>query len=143
MIGGDKINAYLGTDFTRYTNDGWTFSGGAIGYTNPDNDYYSQVSGSISKKISLGKNSNLVLSTGLNYAIDRKAEIDQFVVKSPGSSITLGARANLGNVSLGLVNYFGDILPNSIANTLLADVSWNLSKNFLISGILYSHKRKF
>ena len=134
MIGGEKINAYVGTDFTQYTKDGWTFSGGAIGYTNPDNDYYSQVLGNVSKKISLGKNSNLVLSTGFNYAIDRKAEIDRFIVKSPGSSVTLGARANLGDVSLGLVNYFGALLPNSIANTLLADVSWKLSNNFLISG---------
>jgi hypothetical protein len=26
MIGGEKINAYLGTDFTRNTWDGWNFS---------------------------------------------------------------------------------------------------------------------
>ncbi len=133
MIGGEKINAYLGTDFTRYTFDGWTFSAGGIAYTNPDNDHYSQISGNVSKKITLGKNANLVLSTGLNYAFDRKTDFGNYVINSPASSVTLGARANLGSVSIGLVNYFGDILPNSIANTLLADISVKFSDNFQVS----------
>jgi hypothetical protein len=133
MIGGDKINAYLGTDFTRYTFDGWTFSAGGIAYTNPDNDYYSQLSGSVSKKITLGKSSNLVLSTGINYAFDRKTDFGNYIIDSPASSVTLGARANFGAVSMGLVNYFGDILPNSIANTLLTDISLKVSDNFQIS----------
>lgn len=133
VIGGEKINAYLGTDFTRYTFDGWTFSAGGIAYTNPDNDYYSQLSGSVSKKINLGKNSNLVLSTGLNYAFDRKTDFGKYLIDSPASSVTLGARANLGSVSIGVVNYFGDILPNSIANTLLTDISVKLSNNFQLS----------
>ncbi len=133
MIGGEKINAYFGTDFTRNTWDGWNFSAGAIAYTNPDSDYYSQVLGNVSKTVPLSENSNLVLSTAFNYAFDRKADIGNYVINSPTSYLTLGARANIGNFSIGLVNYFGDVLPNSIPNTLLADFSIKLTNSFQLS----------
>jgi hypothetical protein len=133
VIAGEEIKPYVGTDYTKNTLDGWSFSAGAIGYVNPDIDYYSQAQGNVSKRINLGKNSNLVLSSGVNYAIDRPNRVDDFVIDSAGSSLSVGARANVGNVSVGLINYFGDILPNSIANTLLADVSVKFSDNFSVS----------
>ncbi len=128
-IGVEDIKAYVGGDFTKNTLSGWTFSGGAIAYLNPDREYYSQVQGSVAKRIPLSRNANLILSTGLNYAFDREAPKTDFV-----NSLTVGARANIGDVSVGLVNYFADILPDSIDNTLLLDLSIKLGKNFRFSG---------
>lgn len=133
MLAGDKINAYLGADYTKTTFSGWTFSLAGIAYTNPDYDYYSQVRASASKRINLNKNSNLILSTGLFYAFDRDTNIGGVVFNSPVNSVTLGARANIGNVSLGLVNSFGGILPNSVKNTLTADLAIKFSNNFILT----------
>jgi hypothetical protein len=133
-IAGSNLNAYIGTDYSKNTVNGWNYFIGSTIYTNPDADYYSQVVGSVSKKIPLGKNSNFVLSTGFNYAIDRKVDIGGVIFNSPASSVTLGARVNIGFVSLGLTNYFGDILPNSLSNTLSSDLTLTFSNNFLLSG---------
>ncbi|AHJ27629.1 hypothetical protein NSP_12890 [Nodularia spumigena CCY9414] len=129
VIGAEEIKAYGGVDFTKNTANGWTFSGGVIGYVNPDVDYYSQVTGSVGKRISLSGNSNLVLSTGVNYALDRETRPNDFV-----NSITVRARANLGNVWFGLTNYFGDVLPDAIKNTLVTSVGIQFSKSFSLSG---------
>ncbi|MFH7026837.1 MAG: hypothetical protein ACHBN1_15855 [Heteroscytonema crispum UTEX LB 1556] len=133
MLGGEKINAYLGADYTKNTLNGWTYLLGGIAYTNPDYDYYSQVRASVSKKINLSKNANLLLSSGLNYAFDRNTNIGGIIFNSPVNSVTLGARANIGNVSFGLVNYFGGILSDSIKNTLRADLAIKFSDNFQLS----------
>lgn len=134
MITGNTTKAYLGGDVTKQTVDGWTYSAGAIGYLNPDRDYYSQLLASLAKKVSLGKNTNLVLSSSINYALDRETRIGKSVVISPASSLTVGARANVGPVSFGLVNYFGNILPDSIDNTLLTDLTIKFSNRFSLSG---------
>ncbi|HYW18648.1 MAG TPA: hypothetical protein VE956_04910 [Nodularia sp. (in: cyanobacteria)] len=128
VIGAEEVKAYGGVDFSKNTSNGWNFSGGVIGYINPDIDYYSQVTGSVGKRIPLSGNNNLVLSTGVNYAIDRETRPNDFV-----NSFTVRARANLGNVWLGLTNYFGDVLPDAVKNTLVTSVGIQFSKNFLLS----------
>ncbi|MEM6753995.1 MAG: hypothetical protein AAF630_13585, partial [Cyanobacteria bacterium P01_C01_bin.38] len=104
------------------------------GYINPDRDYYSQLYGSISQRIGSSRKANLVLSSRLNYALDRENRIGKIESESPASFVTVGARANLGSVSLGVVNYFDDILPNSVDKTLLANLAINFGKNFQLSG---------
>ncbi|GAX36129.1 hypothetical protein [Nodularia sp. NIES-3585] len=133
VITGDVIKAYLGGDFTRQTSDGWTYSAGAVGYINPDREDYSQLVGSVAKSIPVSRTTNFVLSTGVNYALDRETTIGRTISISPGSSVTTGVRLNMNSVYLGLVNYFGNILPNSIANTLLADLEIKFSNNFSLS----------
>ncbi|MDB9375072.1 hypothetical protein [Nodularia sphaerocarpa] len=128
VIGAEEVKAYGGVDFSKNTSNGWNFSGGVIGYINPDIDYYSQVTGSVGKRIPLSGNSNLVLSTGVNYALDRETRPNDFV-----NSFTVRARANLGNVWLGLTNYFGDVLPDSLKNTLVTSVGIQFTQNFLLS----------
>lgn len=134
IIAGDNINAYFGLGYTKNTLSGLTYSVAGIAYTNPDYDYYSNVRASISKKVNLSKNSHLLLSTGLNYAFDRDTNIGGIIFNSPINSVTLGARANLGNVSFGLLNYFGGILPDSIKNTLRTDLTIKFNNNFILSG---------
>ncbi|TVP62388.1 MAG: hypothetical protein EA343_11290 [Nodularia sp. (in: Bacteria)] len=129
VISADEIKAYGGVDFTKNTSNGWNFSGGVIGYINPDIDYYSQITGSVGKRIRFSRNSNLVISTGINYAFDRETRPNDFV-----NSFTLSARANLGNVWFGLTNYFGDFLPDSVKNTLVTSVGIQFSERFSLSG---------
>ena len=133
LITGKTIKAYIGGDYTRKTSNGFTISTGGIGYINSDRDYYSQLFGSISQGIHLSKQTNLVLSSSFNYALDRENRIGEIESEAPASLLTLGARANFGNISLGLVNYFDDILPNSVDNTLLLDLGINFSNNFRLS----------
>jgi len=134
VIAGDKIKVYVGADFTKNTLDGWTFSASGIGYINPDRDYYSLLQGSVSKVIPLSRNANFVLSSGFNYALDKENHIGTILSNSPGSSVTVAGRANIGNFSVGLINYFGNIFPNSIENALLADVQIKFSDSFRLSG---------
>ena len=128
VIGAEEIQAYTGVDYTKNTADRWRFSGAIIGYLNPDVDNYSQVTGSIDKVIPWNRNSNLVISTGVNYAFDRETRSNDFV-----NSINLRARANLGNVWFGLTNYFGDVLPDAIKNTLLTSAGIQFSQNLSLS----------
>lgn len=133
VITGKTIKAYAGSDYTRNFGN-LNISTGAIGYINPDRDYYSQIFGSISQTIGSSRKANLVLSSRFNYALDRENRIGKIESKAPASLVTLGARANFGNVSFGVVNYFDDILPNSVDKTLLADLAINFSKNFQLTG---------
>jgi hypothetical protein len=129
----DKPKVYLGLDYTKQTQNGWTFAAGGIGYLNPDRDYYSQVQGSISKKIALGKAKNIFLATGFNYAIDRETQIGNTTIISPASSVTVSASTQLGPVTFGVVQYFGGILPNSIRNMLVANLDLKLNDNIRVS----------
>ncbi|MGL6139662.1 MAG: hypothetical protein ACRC2M_20375, partial [Planktothrix sp.] len=136
IIASEEVKLYLGTDYTRNTVDGWIFRSGVIGYINPDRDYYSQVWGSVAKRIRVSKNANLILSSGFNYAIDRDTKIGDVVSISPASEVLVSTRLNWGIVSMGLTNYFGDILPNSYDNRLLAEFSISPSKTLTISGYI-------
>jgi hypothetical protein len=128
VIGAEKIKAYGGIDFTQNTANGWTFSGGFLAYINPDIDYYSRVTGSVTKRIPLSKNNNLVLATGLNYAFDRESRVGDLV-----NSLTFTSRLNLGDVWFGLTNYTGDVLPDSIKNTLSTSFGIQFNRNFSLS----------
>jgi hypothetical protein len=134
LITSEKVKAYLGADFTRNTSDGWTYSVGGIGYTNPDRDYYSQIQGNISKKIEMSKDSLLVLSTAFNYAIDGDTKVNTTKISNSASSVNLSAAARFGSVSFSLSSYFGGILPNSVDSYLLTSLSLRFSDNFQLSG---------
>jgi hypothetical protein len=129
----DKPKVYLGLDYTKQTQNGWTFAAGGIGYLNPDRDYYSQVQGSISKKIALGKAKNIFLATGFNYAIDRETQIGNTTIISPASSVTVSASTQLGPITFGVVQYFGGILPNSVRNMLVTNLELKLNDNIRLS----------
>ncbi|WRH66347.1 MAG: hypothetical protein RSE13_22570 [Planktothrix sp. GU0601_MAG3] len=136
IIASEEVKLYLGTDYTRNTVNGWIFRGGVIGYLNPDRDYYSQVWGSVGKIIPLSKNANLTLSSGFNYAIDRDTKIGDIVSISPASEVAISSSLNWGIISMGLTNYFGDILPNSYDNRLLAKFSISPIKTLTLSGYI-------
>lgn len=133
-IASEEIKIYLGADYTKNAIDGWSFRVGGIGYLNPDRDYYSQLWGSISKTLPLGKNANVIFAAGFNYAIDRETKIGDVVSISPAGELALSARANWGIVSFGLTNYFGDILPNSYDDRLLVELAIRPLRTLRFSG---------
>jgi hypothetical protein len=133
IIASEEVKGYLGADYTRNTNNGWNFRAGGVGYFNPDRDYYSQLWGSVSKRISLGEQANLILATGFNYALDRETQIGDVVSVSPASRLTASARLNWGIMSWGLTKYFGDVFPNSYADQLLTDVTIRPLDNLRLS----------
>ncbi|ULB43949.1 hypothetical protein H4N54_15945 [Limnospira fusiformis KN01] len=136
VIASEMVKLYLGADYTFNTTDGWSFRGGAIGYVNPDRDYYSQVFGNASKRFRLGNNRNLILSSFFNYAIDRETRIGDVVSISPASELGLSGRLNWQRFSLGLTNYFGDILPNSYDDRLLIELAVRPVNNVTLSGYI-------
>ncbi|WP_410223481.1 hypothetical protein [Limnospira platensis] len=136
VIASETVKVYLGADYTFNTTDGWSFRGGGVGYLNPDRDYYSQIFGNVSKRFRLGNNGNLILSSFFNYAIDRETRIGDVVSISPASELALSGRLNWGIFSLGLTNYFGDILPNSYDDRLLIEFAVRPVNNITLSGYI-------
>jgi hypothetical protein len=127
---------YLGVDYTKVEGSGLTYNLGAIGYLNPDSEYYSKLTGTISKQIGLGRNPvyNLNLSAGINYAIDGAKIFDAVSFKSANSYVNVGARLGLGDVSLGTTYYQATGLTNSIGNLLSTNASWKISDGLILSG---------
>ncbi|MGK7904753.1 MAG: hypothetical protein AB4352_25770, partial [Hormoscilla sp.] len=136
IIASEEVKAYLGADYTFKAKGDWNFRVGGVGYLNPDRDYYSQLWGNASKTITLGKKANIVLATGFNYAIDRETKIGDVTSISPASEVAAIARLNWGLASLGVTNYFGDILPNSIGDRLLIELSFRPFKRLRVSGYI-------
>jgi hypothetical protein len=127
---------YLGVDYTKVDDRGLTYNLGAIGYLNPDSEYYSKLTGTISKQIGLGKNPeyNLNLSAGVNYAIDGTKIFDAVSFRSANSYVNVGARLALSNVSLGTTYYQATGLTNSIGNLLSTNAAWKISDGLVLSG---------
>ncbi|MEM9922556.1 MAG: hypothetical protein AAF915_02165 [Cyanobacteria bacterium P01_D01_bin.50] len=123
-------------DYTKVNPGGWLYRIGGIGYTNPDRDYYSTLQGSILKNVNLNQTSKLLFSTGFNWALDRREDVSDILINSRASSVTLGAKANFKPVSLGIVGFLGDILPDSRKNTLLLNLGVKLNRRFSLSGYL-------
>ncbi|PSB56261.1 hypothetical protein [Chamaesiphon polymorphus] len=127
--------AYAGVDFTKV--DGkLSYNLGAIGYLNPDSEYYSKLTGTISQQLSLGKNPayNMSLFAGFNYAIDGTKIFDEVSFKSANSYVNVGARANLGSVSVGTNYYIATGLTNSIGDLISTNASWRISDGLVLAG---------
>lgn len=133
VIFSQDVKPYVGLDYTKNTLDNWSYTASAIAYLNPDLEYYSHVLSNVSKKITLSKNANLIFSTGFDYILHQSGRLGRNIINAPESSVTLGAKANFGAISIGLVNFFGGILPDSLDNSLLTSLQVKLSKNFLFS----------
>jgi hypothetical protein len=134
--GSNQSKAYAGIDFTQTTPGGLSYDLGAVGYVNPDPEYYSRISANTSQRIGLGRNRayNLVLNAGLNYAIDGDTEFDKLKFRSGNSSINTGITLNLGDVSLGANYFIPNGLPNSVDSLLSTNINWRIKDNIAISG---------
>jgi hypothetical protein len=128
--------AYVGIDYTKVEAKGFSYNLAAIGYANPDPDYYSKLSLNVNKQIPLGKNPaySLGISGSINYVLDGAKVFDAVNFRSATSFMNIGARANLADISVGATYYVATNLPNSIGNLLSTSASWKLSSGFALSG---------
>lgn len=143
---GQNLMAYAGLDY-RYLNKEQRLAAGigAIGYLNPDRDYYSRLWGNVSKTFSLSgdpaiANPNLTFGVSFNYAIDQEDKIpvdglDEDLFSDPnGSNLILSVASRIGNTVLGLEQNIGGFLPNSDDNRMVLRATSKLSDTIDISG---------
>ena len=128
----NSVKAYLGVDYSKNVNN-WLLEAEAIGYINPDRDYFSHIQTSLARSIQLGSNANVSIATGVRYAFNQTSDpldtpVDNYV--------SLGARANLGPVSVGVTQYFDGLLPHSIDTALGVDASLQLGSQGRIGGYI-------
>jgi hypothetical protein len=125
---------YIGSDYNRRFAGGWQFQTAGVGYTNPDPDYYSLVTATLSNTQRIGRLGNISFSAGFNYAIDRNTQIDRFVIDNDASSVALSARANFRPFSIGILGIVGGLLPNSQDSSVTLDARLRLHEYVSLVG---------
>ncbi|MEO1134852.1 MAG: hypothetical protein AAFX40_19395, partial [Cyanobacteria bacterium J06639_1] len=135
-IAAERVKPYFGMDYTRTTPSGWRSKIGAIGYVNPDRDYFSKVDGIISKRFSLADAGALTLSGSFRYALNRSTGADAALSDPADNFISVGASYRFRRLSLGLTQFFGDFLEESTPTSLGGNISWTISRQFTLSGYL-------
>ena len=127
---------YGGLDFTKVENNGFSYNIAAIGYLNPDPEYYSRISTGFSQDIKLGRNPgySLSLSSNFNYAFDSNSVFDSFNFRSGSSYVNVGAKANLGSVGLGVTYYIPNNMPNPINKLIALNGSWQVRDGIVLAG---------
>jgi hypothetical protein len=128
VIAANSPKLYIGADYTKFLKT-WTFNLEGVLYNRSDQDYYSHISGAISKTFPINSKANLVLSSAFNYAFGR--DETQLGI-SPVNFVTISARANLGALSLGITKFF-QVLPHPVDNLLTADIGIQLGQRGRLS----------
>ena len=136
VIAAPTIRAYAGLDYRRNSRNGWRYGASAIGYVNPDRDYYSHFQGNVARRIRLSRNANLTFSGDFRWELDQPEEIGNTRIGSRASFVRARADANWGPLSLGGENLFGGILPNSTQDRLRVNLGLRVSDRFRISGFI-------
>ena len=133
--GTNTHKAYVGVDYFKVEPQGFSYNLAAISYANPDPDYYSKLTINATKQIPLGQNPaySLEVSGNLNYVLDGAKVFDAVNFRSASSFVSLSARTNLSDVSLGTTYYMATKLPNSIGNLLSTNASWKISPGLTLS----------
>ncbi|MEM6446316.1 MAG: hypothetical protein AAF704_07090 [Cyanobacteria bacterium P01_D01_bin.123] len=135
-IASPKIKPYLGMDYTRSNRSGWRVKVGAIGYLNPDRDYFSKVDGLLSKQFALNRAVNVTLSSSFRYAINRPTGVEAILTDPANNFLAVGATFRFRQLSLGLTQFFDGVLEESTPSSLGGNISWNWSNRFTLSGYL-------
>ncbi|MBW4620220.1 MAG: hypothetical protein KME17_12810 [Cyanosarcina radialis HA8281-LM2] len=129
MIFSDRVNAYLGADYTK----NWkNLSLSATGryYSESDLDYPSQIGLRLATPLTVGKNSRINLFINSNYVFDG-AETEFGTVLRP-NVLSVGFNAKFGDFNLGATQYISGILPDSAYGTQV-NLGIKLGKIFTLS----------
>ncbi|HSM82469.1 MAG TPA: hypothetical protein VLS96_12320 [Nodosilinea sp.] len=133
-LAGPTLQAYGGANVQGQTPDGFAYQAGLIGYINPSYDRYSNLSAGVSQQLPLGDRQNLTLGTGFNWALDQDTTLQDIEQQGQGSDVTLQARLDLGDFTLGATQVVGDLLPNSQASRTVLDAVFNLGSDLTLAG---------
>ena len=138
-----NIKAYIGTDYSVLNPRGLSFSLGGIGYLNPDPEYASQLTANVSQSIDLSTNprNNLVVGVNANYIVDGSISVQSLPVRSAQSFVNAGLAINLGDISIGGTQYFGNLLPESVESKTIFSAGWKISDRLKIGGSVSAFDR--
>lgn len=132
VIASEEAKVYLGGDYTQSFN-GWRVNLAAIGYTNPDKDYFSKTEGLLGKQWQLAEDATLKASAGFRYVFDRPEED---VLDDPiDNNVNVGVTLNVDRFTFNLRQLF-DVFPNSTGNQLRASVGVNVTDNIALNAYL-------
>lgn len=132
----ESWNAYIGADYSRSTNTGWSYSFGGIGYLNPDYDYYSRLSAQLAKRVRLSDRASFSVGTRAVWAIDQDTRLQDFETTGQGSAIALEARGTFSPFSIAFTRVFGNVLPNSIDGSSVIDMSLQIAPQITLTGFV-------
>jgi hypothetical protein len=132
------IKAYIGTDYSIANKQGLRIGIGGIGYLNPDPEYATQLFASASQSIRLGANprNNLIFGTNANYIVN-ELTVRSIPVRSTQSYLNAGIALEIGDVSIGATQFFGNLLPASTENKTTFNVGWKITERLNI-GAFYT-----
>jgi hypothetical protein len=138
-----NIKAYVGTDYSSYNQRGLSFRLGGVGYLNPDPEYSSQLFANANQSISIGSNpsNNLVVGVNANYIVDGSIKVQALPVRSTQSFINAGLSVNLGDISIGGTQFFGNLLSESIESKTIFNASWKINDRLKLGGFISAFDR--
>jgi hypothetical protein len=137
------VKAYVGTDYSIVNPRGVSFSVGGVGYVNPDPEHYTQLFANANRSIGLGANprNNLVFGFNANYIADGAITLKSVPISSTQSFVNAGVALNLGNVSIGGTQFFGNLLPGSIDSKTVFNVGWKVNDRLKIGAFVSAFDR--
>jgi hypothetical protein len=123
------IKAYVGTDYSIANKQGLRIGMGGIGYLNPDPEYATQLFANASQSIRLGANprNHLIIGTNVNYIINGTVTIQSIPVRSTQSYLNAGIAIEIGDISIGGTQFFGNLLPASTEGKTTFNVGWKIT----------------
>ncbi len=138
-----NIKAYVGTDYAVVNPRGLSFGLGGIGYLNPDPEYSSQLNANASQSIGIGANprNNLVFGFNANYIVDGSITIQSLPIRATQSFVNAGIAFNFGDISIGGTQFFGNLLPESVENKTIFNVSWKVTDRLKVGGFMSAFDR--
>ncbi|MEM6452711.1 MAG: hypothetical protein AAF703_20635 [Cyanobacteria bacterium P01_D01_bin.105] len=142
----NNLNMYAGLDYTAFRpNHGLSYKLGGIVYTNPNRDYYSQLTASLSKRFQLSPQASITLASGLNWALDRRNQIGEITAQDRSSTVYLQANAQLGRFSLGATGNIDGFLPNAAPSSVQLNAAVRLADRLALSGFItpFSHNSNY
>lgn len=134
LIVGDDINAYAGGDVQVNTETGWEAFAGGTFYSDPDRDYFSELSASLSRRVALGAESSLRFGVSGSVELDRP-EVDGTVLE-PGEGANLVdvvagyRRRNLGYT---LRQRFSDVGTDENATSTTLGVNYRVDQRLSLT----------
>jgi hypothetical protein len=133
------IKAYVGTDYAIATKQGLSISLGGISYLNPDPEYATQFFANAIQSIRLGENPrhSLTIGANANYIVNGTITIESIPVRSTQSYVNAGVTIELGDVSIGGTQFFGNLLPESTESKTIFNVGWKITEGLNV-GAFYT-----
>ncbi len=129
LIAANSLKAYLGLDYRRqFWQKKWSAFGSAIGYLNPDPDYFSHLKSRLSRSFILGQSVKGEMFSELRYAFAQN--VDNFLEKPIDNYFVIGLNSDYkSTASIGLTYYLDQIVPDAIDTGLGVNTTWKVSQH--------------